>query len=397
MAQTGALTSLQLAMVAGEASGDLLASLLLQGTRAQGTHLQAWGIGGPLMQAQGFKALWPSERLAVHGYNWEVLKRIAGLLRIRKQLGNQILEKRPDLFIGVDAPDFNLGLERRLRENGVKTVHFVCPSIWAWRPERIHAIKASADHVLCLFPFEPALLAEHGIDATFVGHPLANVIPLETDTLAARHTLGLNPTAPTLALLPGSRKSEVHYLLPRFLQAAALLLQRLPNLQIVLPAAPGRRGQIDALVQAAPLAVREKLAIIDGQSHPVLQACDVTLIASGTATLEAALYKKPMVISYAMHPISAALMRRKKMQDWIGLPNILFKQFIVPELLQDEATPQALSQACLAWFDDIASESARICHLRSQFTSLHQSLQADTARAAAQAIEKVMHAPRALS
>lgn len=341
------------------------------------------------MVAEGFQAQWPSELLAVHGYNWEVFKRIFGLLRIRKQLGNQLLQNRPDLFIGVDAPDFNLGLETRLREQGIKTMHFVCPSIWAWRPERVHAIRKAASHVLCLFPFEPALLAENGIEASFVGHPLANIIALQPDTQAARTQLDLPANSPVLALLPGSRKGEVQYLLPRFLQAAAHMLHTLPQLQLVLPVAPGRQTQVQEQLHAHGMA--GKVRVLQGQSHLALQACDVTLIASGTATLEAALFKKPMVISYAMHPVSAMLMRRKKMQDWIGLPNILCRDFVVPELLQDDATPAALAGACLQWFDDLGQCSARAQGLQQKFLQLHQSLQADTPNATAQAIQKVLH------
>ena len=383
-------SSLDMAMVAGEASSDLLASLLLQGVRQHWpqTAIHAHGIGGSHMQAQGFEAQWPSERLAVHGYNWEVFKRVAGLLRIRRTLGNQLLHQRPDVFIGVDAPDFNLGLEQRLRQHGIKTVHFVCPSIWAWRPERVHAIRQAASHVLCLFPFEPALLAEHGIAATFVGHPLANVIPLQPNAAAARRQLQLREDVPVLAILPGSRSSEVQYLLPRFLHAVQWLLNKIPELQIVLPAVPAREASLRQQLQASGLTGRVHL--LQGQSHLALQACDVTLIASGTATLEAALFKRPMVISYAMHPASAWWMRRKQMQPWIGLPNIMFRDFVVPELLQDAATPEALGQAVLDWLGEDATAQQRRSTLQRQFTELHQSLQADTAHAAAQAIEKVL-------
>lgn len=381
-------SSLQMGMVAGEASGDLLASLLLQGLAQQSVDVQAWGIGGEKMLQQGFDAEWPSERLAVHGYSWEVLKRVAGLLRIRKALGDQLLARKPDVFVGVDAPDFNLGLEKRLREAGLPTVHFVCPSIWAWRPERVHTIRASVDHVLCLFPFEPELLQSHGIAASFVGHPLANAIPLETDTQAARAALGLRPDAPVLALLPGSRSKEIDYLLPRFLQAAKQLLAQHADLQLILPSVAAQVPRVERLLQQHDMHAQVRL--LPGQSHLALQACDVTLIASGTATLEAALFKKPMVISYAMHPISAMLMRRKQLQPWVGLPNILLREMAVPELLQDAASPAALAEATHEWLQASQSRNPQWQQLQQKLLGLHQSLQANTAEISAHAIQTLV-------
>lgn len=380
--------ALHMAMVAGEASGDLLGSLLLQGARQHWPALTSSGIGGPHMQAEGFQAQWSSERLAVHGYSLEVFKRVAGLLRIRRQLGDALLTRRPDVFVGVDAPDFNLGLERRLREGGIPTVHFVCPSIWAWRPERVRTIRAAASHVLCIFPFEPALLAEQGIAATFVGHPLANRIALQPDPLAARRQLGLSGDAQVLALLPGSRGKEIDYLLPRFLAAAKRLRQAQPDLQLILPAVPAQAHRVAALVQQHGM--REQVQVLQGQSHLALQACDATLIASGTATLEAALFKKPMVISYAMHPLSAWLMRRKQLQPWVGLPNILLGEMAVPELLQEAATPQALAQAVAGWLASAAARDARWQALQQRFHTLHLSLQADTAQVASHAIQTLV-------
>lgn len=380
--------NLHMGMVAGEASGDLLASLLLQGLAQQHVAVQAFGIGGERMQQEGFNAQWPSERLAVHGYSWEVLKRVAGLLSIRKELGNQLLQNKPDVFVGVDAPDFNLGLEKRLRAAGLPTVHFVCPSIWAWRPERVHTIRAAVDHVLCLFPFEPALLQSHGIAASFVGHPLANAIPLHTDTQAARSALGLLADAPVLALLPGSRSKEIDYLLPRFLQAAQALRAQNPDLQLVLPSVAAQVPRVTRLLQEHRMQAHVRL--LPGQSHLALQACDVTLIASGTATLEAALFKKPMVISYAMHPISAMLMRRKQLQPWVGLPNILLREMAVPELLQDAATPAALAEAVQQWLDASQSRSMLWQQLQQKLQGLHQSLQANTAEISAHAIQTLV-------
>ena len=376
----------RVAMVAGEASGDLLAGLVLDGLRARWPDLQASGIGGPQMAQRGFQAHWPSEKLAVHGYNMDVFRRLAELIGIRKQLRERLLRERPDVFIGVDAPDFNLGLEAALKAQGIPTVHFVCPSIWAWRAERVEKIRRAADHVLCIFPFEPALLAGHGIAATYVGHPLANVIPLQPDLPAARQKLGLSPGDTVVAILPGSRESEVKYLALRFFQAAALILRAYPAIKFVVPAVPALRARIEALVTDAGMAGR--ITVVTGQSHTVLAACDVTLIASGTATLEAALFKLPMVIAYNMHWLSWKLMQRKQLQPWVGLPNILCADFVVPELLQEAATPQALADATLQWLD--ARGSARIAALEERFTTLHHSLRRDTARLATDAIQKII-------
>ena len=374
------------AMVAGEASGDLLAGLVLDGLRARWPDMQSSGIGGPQMVARGFDALWPSDRLAVHGYSIEVFKRVAGLLRMRAQLRDRLLHERPSVFIGVDAPDFNLGLETALKEGGIRTVHFVCPSIWAWRAERVEKIRRAADHVLCIFPFEPALLAQHGIDAIYVGHPLANVIPMQPDRLAARQKLGLAPDDTVVAILPGSRQSEVKYLALRFFQAAALIQRSHPAIKFIVPAVPTLRARIEALVAEAGMAGR--ITVVTGQSHTVLAACDVTLIASGTATLEAALFKRPMVIAYNMHWLSWKLMQRKQLQPWVGLPNILCGDFVVPELLQEAATPQALADATVQWL--APGGSARMAALEARFTALHHTLQRDTAQLATDAIQKII-------
>ncbi len=375
-------------MVAGEASGDLLASLLLDGLRERWPQAQSMGIGGAAMQERGFEAWWQSERLAVHGYSWEVLMRVAELLGIRKKLRQRLIAHPPSVFVGVDAPDFNLRLETDLRAAGIKTVHFVCPSIWAWRADRVEKIRRAADHVLCIFPFEPELLAQHGIEATYVGHPLASVIPMRPDRRAARVSLGLPEEGLVLAVLPGSRRSEVRHLAQRFFKAAALVKQALPAINIVVPAVPALMDEILAIATQTQMA--EKMHIIRGRSHEVLAACDVTLIASGTATLEAALYKRPMVISYSMHPLSWRMMRRKQLQPWVGLPNILCRDFVVPELLQDAATPEALSAALLQWLAACEHSPSIIEALEQRFTALHHELQRDTAQLAAHAIEKVI-------
>ncbi len=378
----------RVAMVAGETSGDLLAGLLLDGLRARWPAVSSMGIGGPRMQERGFQAWWPSERLAVHGYSVELVRRLLGILRIRRQLRARLLADKPDVFIGVDAPDFNLGLEADLRAAGIKTVHFVCPSIWAWRADRVEKIRASADHVLCIFPFEPELLARQGIAATYVGHPLASVIPRVPDKAAARAQLGLAVHDEVLAILPGSRSAEVAYIAKPFFQAAALIKKARPAIKIVVPAVPALRARIEQI--ARECGVLDALTIVTGQSHLVLAACDVTLIASGTATLEAALFKRPMVISYHMHPISWRLMRRKQLQPWVGLPNILCREFVVPELLQDAATPDALATAVQDWLDARLQDPARIQRLEQRFTVLHDDLQRDTPRLAAHAIQNLL-------
>lgn len=373
-----------LAMVAGEASGDLLASHLLRGFRERWPGLAAVGIGGPHLQAQGMQAWWPSDRLAVRGYV-EVLPRLRELLRIRQQLGDRLLsDSRPDVFMGVDAPDFNLDLEKRLRQGGIRTVHFVCPSFWAWRPEKVLKLREAADHVLCLFPFEPALLAEHGIASTYVGHPVAQVIAQNPDRPAARHALGLPVDAEVVALLPGSRVDEVKYLAPRFFEAAVRMQMQRPDLWFVVPAAPGLRADIERAARRAGLLKQVK--VIDGQSHAALAACDVTLIASGTATLEAALFKRPMVIAYNMHPLSWWLMRKKRLQPWVGLPNILLQDFAVPELLQNEAKPEAMAKATLHWLDNPAQVRA----LELRFHQLHDELRRDTVALTTDAIQTLL-------
>lgn len=392
-------------LVAGEASGDLLAGLLLDGLRARWPQLTTAGIGGAHMTAQGFDAWWPIEKLSVRGY-LEVLPRLPELLSIRKQLARRLLVERPDLFIGVDAPDFNFDLEARLKKAGIKTLHFVSPSFWAWRPEKLLKLKAAADHVLCLFPFEPELLAEHGIAATYVGHPLANVIPMQPDRTAARRVLGLDENATVVALLPGSRAAEVKYLLSGFSKAAALIRQARPATQFIVPAVPHLLTQIEAAARVSGLG--DALKVVRGQSHAVLAACDVTLIASGTATLEAALFKRPMVIAYAMPAFSYRLMRKKRQLPWVGLPNVLCAPrewlhrpagmsahdmadradapFVVPELIQDAATPAALAQAVLDWL----AAPEKIAQLQQRFTALHHELKRDTPRLATDAIETLL-------
>lgn len=370
------------AMVAGEASGDLLAGLLLGGLRARWPELSAQGIGGPKMAAHGFEAWWPHDKLAVRGYI-EVLSHYRELVGIRNQLADRLLKAKPDLFIGVDAPDFNLDLETRLKAGGIRTVHFVSPSIWAWRGKRIQKIRKAVDAVLCIFPFEPEIYAKQGIEAKYVGHPLADTIPLEVPRAAARQALGLGDE-PVVALLPGSRRSEIQYIAPRLFAAAVEMARMRPGLRFILPVVPGLRHMVEPLRRQHEAGVTVEL--IDGRSHEALAACDVTLIASGTATLEAALFKRPMVITYAMHPLSWQMMKRMKYQPWVGLPNILLRDFVVPELIQGEATPQRLAHATLAWLDD----PQRCADLERRFHALHLELKRDTARAATDAIAEIL-------
>lgn len=374
---------MRLAMVAGEASGDLLAGLLLAGMIQRWPGLQTVGIGGPRMAAQGFDAWWPHDKLAVRGYA-EVLRHYREIKGIRDALGDRLLRERPAAFIGVDAPDFNLGLERRLKSAGVRTIHFVCPSIWAWRGGRAAKMAASCDHVLCLFPFEPELLRGHGVAATYVGHPLADAVPLAPPRAAARQALGVDEGTPLVAVLPGSRRSEIAHIAPRFLAAAAQLARQRPALRFVLPVAPGLRQMVEPLV--ARHAPGVPLQVLDGQSHDALAACDVTLIASGTATLEAALFKRPMVIGYHMNALTWQLMKRMRYQPWVGLPNILCREFVVPELLQEACTPPALAAATARWLDDAAAAQA----VALRFDALHHALRQDTARRATDAIAQVL-------
>ncbi len=374
----------RLGMVAGEPSGDLLAQLLLGGLKQRWPALQSFGLGGPQMETQGFEAWWNYDLLAVHGYSLELLLRLRRLFALRAELGDRLLKERPDAFIGVDAPDFNLGLEARLKKAGTRTIHFVSPSIWAWRGGRIHKIREAVDHVLCLFPFEPEIYQRAGIAASYVGHPLADAIPLEVPREAARTALGLPLDARVIALLPGSRRGEVRHIAPALLGAAARLAKQNPDLRFVLPAMRGVRDLLDPMV--AKFAGQFDLQVLDGRSHEALAACDLTLIASGTATLEAALFKRPMVITYSMHWLSWIRMQGMAYQPWVGLPNILLRGFVVPELLQDSCTPEAVAQAAQQWLDS----PSRCEGVGQRFAELHHLLRQDTARRASDAVAQVL-------
>ena len=338
------------------------------------------------MLAQGFEAWWPQSRLAVRGYV-EVLPRLRELLAMRRALAQRLLAQPPDVFMGVDAPDFNLDLEVALRERGVPTVHFVSPSFWAWRASKIDKLRRAADQVLCVFPFEPELLQAHGVPATYVGHPLASMIALAPDRAAARQQLGLDSQDVVVALLPGSREAEIAHLAPRFFRAARHMLRQRPALRFAVPTLPALRPQVQAAAQAAGFAPGDStVQLFEGQSHGVLAACDVALVASGTATLEAALFKRPMVIAYHMPWLSWQIMRRKQLQPWVGLPNILCQEFVVPEFIQERAQPDALAAAVLDWLDRPQQAAA----VQQRFEQLHHLLRRDTARLASDAIEKIL-------
>jgi len=377
------LLPLRIAMVAGEPSGDLLASSVLQRLHADlPSGSQFYGIGGPRMLEAGFDTHFEMSTLTVNGY-LEVLKHIPDILKIRRGIAHQLMVDPPNVFVGVDAPDFNFALEEKLRRSGVPTVHFVSPSIWAWRGGRIKRIARAVDHMLCVFPFEAAIYEKAGIAATYVGHPLADTIPLQPDTLGARAKLGVTPAGPVVAVLPGSRRSEIERIGPVFFAAMALMQQREPALQFVVPAAtPALHEVLNTLAAAYP---QLSLTITDGGSHLAIEASDAVLIKSGTSTLEAALYKKPMVISYKVPWLTGQIMKRQGYLPYVGLPNILAGRFVVPEILQDFATPEALADAVLRQLNDEANRST----LEQVFTEMHHTLRHGAGERAAEVIATV--------
>lgn len=386
---------LRVGLVAGEPSGDLLASRVISGLHELAPGALCEGIGGPSMEEAGFDTWHPMHALTVFGYV-DAFKRLPGLLRIYGDVRRRWQASRPDVFVGVDAPDFNLRLEEKLRSSGVPTVHFVGPSIWAWRYERIERIRRSVSRMLVLFPFETEIYEKEGIPVTFVGHPLAGNIPMRPDRVAARQRLGLDPDARLLALMPGSRASEIGQLGPRFLQAARLLQQRDASLQFIVPMVNAeRRREFEAMLREQPLSNchiidRERVKALSPAwpaAWHVMEAADAVLVASGTATLEAALFKRPMVISYVLTPLMRKIMEWKSGQmrpylPWVGLPNVLARDFVVPELLQDDATPQALADA--SWRALVDTEYA--AEVERRFTDMHRSLALDTPRLVAEAI-----------
>jgi len=375
---------MRIAIVAGETSGDMLGSGLIAELKEQFPEASFEGVGGPLMEQQGLKSFFPMERLAVMGL-FEILGRLFELIKIRRHLVKYWLKNPPDVFIGIDAPDFNLGLEEQLKSAGIKTVHYVSPSVWMWRQKRVFKIARAVDLMLTLFPFEAQFYKDHKVPVTCVGHHLADKIPLTTDKTQARTALGLKQDAQIVCIMPGSRAGEVSKLGPVFLSSARLLLNKKPNLQFVIPAANAeRKAQIEELLatQSEPLDV----LVVDGRSRECMAASDAILIASGTATLEGMLIKRPMVVSYIINNLTFNIVKRMVSRQWVSLPNLLANKELIPELLQEDATPENLSGAILEYLDNPAKADA----LESAFTSIHLEIKRDADKSAATAITKLL-------
>ena len=376
---------LSVAVVAGEVSGDLLAARLLSGLRAHLPDARLHGIGGPNMEKHGFVSDWPLERLTVRGL-FEVIPRYRDIKGIQNALRDQLLAERPAVFIGADYPGFNLGLEQQLRAAGIPTVHYIGPQIWAWRGWRIKKIVKAVSHMLVIFPFEEEIYHKAGVPVTYVGHPLAEVIPLQPDEAAARRVLGLPEDANVVTLMPGSRMGELKHNVAAFVGACKLLRQRDHSLRFVAPMAGEKQRQyfLELVAQAGLQDV--EIMLVDGQSHTAIAAADAVLVASGTASLEVALFKKPMVIAYKMMRAEWEIMRHMGYQPWIGLPNILAREFVVPELLQHAATPEALAEAMWQQLSDVPGR----LRLVRRFADMHQSLLRDSARESAAAVMQVI-------
>lgn len=376
---------LRIALVAGEASGDLLGAGLVRELKKRFPDAQFAGIGGPRMLAEGFQAWHESAELAVMGLA-EVLRHLPRLLRLRAGLRRRLLAWKPDVFIGIDAPDFNLGLERKLKQAGIRTVHYVSPSVWAWREGRAAKIGRSADRVLCLFPMEPPIYQRHGINARFVGHPLAEAFDAVPDRRAARDRLGLPQDAPVLAVLPGSRQGEIQRLWPTFIDAARRVTVQLPGLAVAVPAAdPACRQTIEDGLAKSQLA---NVALYDGQAHDVMVAADVVLLASGTAALEAMLAKRPMVVGYRISALTYRLVMALGLMrvSTYSLPNVLANEPIVPELMQHDCTPENLAEAVMLWFRDPDARAA----LLPRYEHIHAKLRGDADAAAAEAVAELL-------
>jgi lipid-A-disaccharide synthase len=382
----------RIALVAGEASGDLLGAGLIDALRRRFPEAEFAGIGGHAMRGAGLETWFDASELAVMGLA-EVLSHLPRLLRLRRSLRDRVLAWKPDVFIGIDAPDFNLGVERWLKQRGVRTVHYVSPSVWAWREKRAERIGRSADRVLCLFPMEPAIYARHGVDARFVGHPLADIMPLDPDRDAARAALALSADATVLALLPGSRVGEISRLAADFLAAAARVLAALPQLQILAPMADARASAVFERVLAThpdAATLHPALRILDGDARTAMIASDVVLLASGTATLEAMLAQRPMVVAYKLAPLTHAIVKGFGLLkvDSYALPNVLAGERVVPELMQRDCAPQPLADAVLAWLRDPAAVAA----LQPRFRALHAQLRRDASAQAAAAVAELLEA-----
>jgi len=368
------MARLRIALVAGEASGDILGSGLMRAIKSRHPDAEFIGVGGPLMEAQGMTSYFPMERLSVMGLV-EVLGRLKELLARRKLLIQTLIDEKPDVFIGIDAPDFTLNIELKLRQAGIKTVHYVSPSVWAWRQKRVLKIREGCDLMLTLLPFEARFYEEQGVPVRFVGHPLADTIALQADQVAARAELGFGE-GPVVALMPGSRGGEVGRLGALFFDAAERLMAARPDIRFVLPcASPQRREQIEQLLQGREL----PLTLLDGQSHGALAAWNAVLIASGTATLEALLYKRPMVVAYRLAPLTYWILKRMVKSPYVSLPNLLAQRMLVPELLQDAATAEALAQTLLPLLDNGDAQTAG-------FDAIHRTLRRDASNQAAEAV-----------
>lgn len=380
---------LRIALVAGEASGDGLGAGLITALRERFPHAQFAGVGGDAMRASGCDTWYDATELAVMGLS-EVLRHLPRLLRLRRDFRARVLDWKPDVFIGIDAPDFNLGVERWLKQRGVRTVHYVSPSVWAWREKRAQKIGASADRVLCLFPMEPPIYARHGVDARFVGHPMADDIPLQPDRDGAREALGLSMSQPVLAVLPGSRLGEIQRLAPTFLHAARRVAESIPGLQIVVPAANAAcRQALEALLAEAALD-GAGVRLLDGQARTALYAADVVLLASGTAALETMLAKRPMVVGYRVAPLTYRIVKTLGLLkvDRYALPNVLAGEDLAPELMQDDCTPERLAGAVLHWFRSPEAVAA----LQPKYAQLHAQLRQDASARSADAIAELLRA-----
>jgi len=379
---------MKIALVAGEASGDLLGAGLIAALRARFPEAEFAGVGGEAMRAAGLDAWYDAAALSVMGLS-EVLSHLPRLLRLRRTLRERLLAWRPDVFIGIDAPDFNLGVERWLKQRGLRTVHYVSPSVWAWREGRAEKIGRSADMVLCLFPMEPAIYAKHGVDARFVGHPLADTMSLDPDRAAARDALELSRDVPVLAVLPGSRLGEIERLGPVFLQAASLVSRQIPDLHVVIPAAtPTCRVAIEPLLSDSRFPIPHS-RLLDGNARTAMVASDVVLLASGTATLEAMLAQRPMVVGYRIAPLTHAIVKRLGLLkiDTYSLPNVLAGERVVPELMQHDCTPDRLAAALLPLFQKPAAAA-----LVPKFRALHRELRRDASAQAADAVAELLGA-----
>jgi len=377
--------TIRIAIVAGEASGDLLGSHLVSALRERLPQAEFIGIAGPKMIAAGVQSLFPMEKLSVIGFH-EVLRNLFSLLAMRRELKRKIVAFQPQVYIGVDAPDFNFGVERALRKQGIATVHFASPSIWAWRGSRIHKIKRAVDHMLVLYPFEKAIYDKAGIAATYVGHPMADTIPLEDKRVAVREQLKLSLSAQVVALLPGSRRSELHMHADLFVQTAQRLLALLPQVQFLVPLSTKETRRLFEEALYRNQAQDLPLTILFGHAQEAMAAADCVLVKSGTATLEAALLKRPMVITYRIPKITHLFVKRLFYLPYFGLPNVLAGRFIVPELMQDQATPDNLAQALKTWLEDKDARASLI----AEFERMHIELRQNTAQRASEAVLSIL-------